>query len=136
MRLKNYFLASAAILSLSFMAISCTEESVTESEPDPTDLGDFAENDVVEWEAGRTVELKDHFTVPEGKTLIIKEGVQVIATGTVGMNGAPIEFTVKGNLYCQGTADKPVLFSIPENERTEANIFKGKKITTTVPKIS
>lgn len=126
MRLKNYFLASAAILSLSFMAISCTEESVTEPEPDPTDLGDFAENDVVEWEAGRTVELKDHFTVPEGKTLIIKEGVQVIATGTVGMNGAPIEFTVKGNLYCQGTADKPVLFSIPENERTEANIFKGK----------
>ena len=132
MRLKNYFWASAALISLSLMA-SCTEElendPIDDEKPgveDSTDLGDFTNNDVVEWEAGKIVELKDHFTVPEGKTLIIKEGVQVIATGKVGMNELPIEFTVKGNLYCQGTAEKPILFSIPENERTESNIFEGK----------
>ena len=132
MRLKNYFWASAALISLSLMA-SCTEElendPIDDEKPgveDSTDLGDFTNNDVVEWEAGKVVELKDHFTVPEGKTLIIKEGVQVIATGKVGMNELPIEFTVKGNLYCQGTAEKPILFSIPENERTESNIFEGK----------
>ena len=135
MRLKNYFWASAALISLSLMTISCTEETVGDSDTDKdnnsgvedsTDLGDFTNNDVVEWEAGKVVELKDHFTVPEGKTLIIKEGVQVIATGKVGMNELPIEFTVKGNLYCQGTEEKPILFSIPENERTETNIFEGK----------
>ena len=132
MRLKNYFWASAALISLSLM-VSCTEElendPIDDEKPgveDSTDLGDFTNNDVVEWEAGKIVELKDHFTVPEGKTLIIKEGVQVIATGKVGMNELPIEFTVKGNLYCQGTAEKPILFSIPENERTESNIFEGK----------
>lgn len=135
MRLKNYFWASAALISLSLMTISCTEETLGDSDTDKdnnsgvegsTDLGDFTNNDVVEWEAGKVVELKDHFTVPEGKTLIIKEGVQVIATGKVGMNELPIEFTVKGNLYCQGNEEKPILFSIPENERTEANIFEGK----------
>lgn len=86
------------------MTISCTEETLGDSDTDKdnnsgvedsTDLGDFTNNDVVEWEAGKVVELKDHFTIPEGKTLIIKEGVQVIATGKVGMNELPIEFTVK-----------------------------------------
>lgn len=104
MRLKNYFWASAALISLSLMTISCTEETLGDSDTDKdnnsgvedsTDLGDFTNNDVVEWEAGKVVELKDHFTIPEGKTLIIKEGVQVIATGKVGMNELPIEFTVK-----------------------------------------
>lgn len=131
MKLKNYFWASAAMISLSLMTISCSEENVKEPDSengteDSTDLGDFTNNDVVEWEAGKIVELKDHFVVPEGKTLIIKEGVQVIATGKVGINELPIEFTVKGNLYCEGTAEKPILFSIPESERTESNIFEGK----------
>lgn len=102
MRLKNYFWASAAMISLSLMAISCTEDNVADSDNDngsdvegSTDLGDFTNNDVVVWEADKVVELKDHFTVPEGKTLVIKEGVQVIATGKVGMNELPIEFTVR-----------------------------------------
>lgn len=29
-------------------------------------------------------------------------------------------------MYCEGTAEKPILFSIPEEERTNSNIFKGK----------
>ena len=131
MKLKNYFFASAAMVALSLMTVSCSEENVTDPEPEPgtegsTDLGDFTNNDVVEWEAGKVVELNNHFEVPEGKTLIIKEGVQVIATCKVGANELPIEFTVKGNLYCEGTAEKPVLFSIPESERTKDNIYAGK----------
>ena len=34
MRLKNYFWASAAMISLSIMAISCTEDNVTDSDDD------------------------------------------------------------------------------------------------------
>ena len=64
MRLKNYFWASAALISLSLMTISCTEETLGDSDTDKdnnsgvedsTDLGDFTNNDVVEWEAGKVV---------------------------------------------------------------------------------
>ena len=48
-----------------------------------------------------------------------------MSTEGVGANQQPIEFTVDGNLYCQGTAESPVLFSIEESQRTEANIFAG-----------
>ena len=77
--------------------------------------------------AGDTIaNLTNHYTVPEGKTLIIKAGAKVIvSTAGVGANHAPIEFTVKGNLYCEGTAENPVLFSVPEDERTEENALAG-----------
>lgn len=136
MKLRNYFWAIATMVSLSLVAVSCADETGDDSDTDDTentdnggtstDLADFENNDVVTWEADRVIELTDHFTVPEGKTLIIKEGVQVIANGTAGMNELPIEFTVAGNLYCEGTAEKPILFSIPEADRTDANIFAGK----------
>ena len=78
------------------------------------------------WPADTIINLTEHYTVPEGKTLIIKEGVQIIAsTEGVGANLLPVEFTVNGNLYCEGTEEKPILFSIPEAERTEANTFAG-----------
>ncbi|HIZ05556.1 MAG TPA: hypothetical protein H9818_06865, partial [Candidatus Phocaeicola gallistercoris] len=76
--------------------------------------------------ADTVINLTEHYTVPEGKTLIIKEGVQIIAsTEGVGANLLPVEFTVNGNLYCEGTEEKPVLFSIPEADRPEANTFAG-----------
>ena len=135
MRLKNYLLVSTALVALSFMA-ACTEE-------DPISNGDGTENtdgndennsenggetsdNVIVWPADTIVNLTGHYTVPEGTSLIIKEGVQIIvSTKGVGANHAPIEFTVNGNLYCEGTAEKPILFSVPEEERTEQNIFAG-----------
>lgn len=128
MKLKNYLLASAALMTLSCMSISCTDdtEPVIQKPVDPSELGDFAKEDVVTWDAGKIVELKDHFTVPEGKTLIIKEGVEVIATQKVGANELPIEFTVKEScivkvllrsLYCSLFQKKkePIQISLKEN---------------------
>lgn len=135
MRLKNYLLASTALVALSFMA-ACTEE-------DPIANGDGTENtdgndennggnseetndNVIVWPADTIVKLTDHYTVPEGKSLVIKEGVQIIvSTDGVGANHVPVEFTVNGNLYCEGTAEKPILFSIAEDERTKENALKG-----------
>lgn len=135
MRLKNYLLASTALVALSFMA-ACTEE-------DPIANGDGTENtdgndennggnseetndNVIVWPADTIVKLTDHYTVPEGKSLVIKEGVQIIvSTDGVGVNHVPVEFTVNGNLYCEGTAEKPILFSIAEDERTKENALKG-----------
>ena len=49
----------------------------------------------------------------------------IVSTAGVGANHVPVEFTVNGNLYCEGTAEKPILFSVPEDERTKENIFAG-----------
>jgi hypothetical protein len=61
--------------------------------------------------------------IPKGQTLTIQEGVTVIFDGD-GSQGAP-ELSVQGSLFSQGTAAKPVTFTIPETKRTKANIFAG-----------
>ena len=51
------------------------------------------------WEAGSTVNVTGHITVPEGESLTIEEGVTVIFSDAgVGVNHVAIEFTVDGNL--------------------------------------
>lgn len=140
MKLKNYLLAGTALVALSFMA-ACTEEDPiangdgTET-PGNNDDGNNDENadggngettdNIIVWPADTIVNLTNHYTVPEGKSLVIKEGVKIIvSTAGVGANHVPVEFTVNGNLYCEGTAEKPILFSVPEDERTKENIFAG-----------
>lgn len=81
------------------------------------------------WLKGTTVTVTGHIIVPEGKSLTIEEGVNVIFTpGGVGVNHTPIEFEVKGNLYCKGTAENPVRLTVPEANRTVANIFQSEHI--------
>lgn len=130
MKLKNYLLAGTACAALSFMA-ACSEENITDNgdgDGNEQDGGDDEDNtsSTIVWPADTIVNLTDHFVVPEGTSLVIKEGAQIIVSSKgVGANHVPVEFTVNGNLYCEGTAEKPVLFSVAEEERTEANIFAG-----------
>lgn len=133
LKLKKKLWAYTALMGVTLMgACSSNEpEMGTDSTPDP-DAGNTVsgevnwDNGTVIWPADTVVKLAAHFTVPQGKTLIIKEGAQVLFdTEGVGANHAPIEFTVDGNLYCEGTAEKPVLFSVDESLRTADNIFKG-----------
>lgn len=78
------------------------------------------------WKKGERIEIAKHVVVPEGKTLTIEPGVQVIFSAAgVGVNHAPIEFTVRGSLLVRGTASSPVLFSVPEALRTQSNTFAG-----------
>ena len=140
MNLKKYLFVGAALMSVSFFAACSDDENEPENPPveepggedpdepqGPVSLEDQWNNtNTVIWPADTVINLTEHYTVPEGKTLIIKEGVQIIAsTEGVGANLLPVEFTVNGNLYCEGTEEKPVLFSIPEADRTEANTFAG-----------
>lgn len=110
MKLKNYLLAGTALVALSFMA-ACSEDETIQNEnntenPGGNDGGDETNEDVIIWPGDTIANLTNHYTVPEGKTLIIKAGAKVIvSTAGVGANHAPIEFTVKGNLYCEGTAE-------------------------------
>jgi hypothetical protein len=78
------------------------------------------------WNKNTTVNVTGHITVPEGQTLTIEEGVQVIFDDNgVGANHTGIEFMVDGKLYCRGTVTHPVLFSVAPGKRTATNIFGG-----------
>ena len=145
MNFKKYLFMGAALMTLSFFAACSDDEPETpnnqetpgKEDPDepeepedpqtPVSLADQWKNaTTVTWPADTVINLTEHYEVPEGKTLIIKEGAQIIAsTEGVGVNHVAIEFTVNGNLYCEGTEEKPILFSIPEVDRTSDNIFAG-----------
>jgi hypothetical protein len=76
------------------------------------------------WEKYSVVQVTGHINVPAGKTLTVEEGVEVIInTNGQDANNTKIEFIVNGNLYCYGTEEAPVTFTVPASERTAANAF-------------
>jgi hypothetical protein len=77
------------------------------------------------WSKYSVVNVTGHINVPQGKSLTIEEGVEIIIS-TVGQdaNSTKIEFIVNGNLYSSGTEEAPVLFSVSAAERTVENTFK------------
>ena len=78
------------------------------------------------WEKNSTINVVGHITVPEGQTLTIEEGCQVLFDDNgVGASHTRIEFMVKGNLYCKGTDTNPVLFSVAPGKRIATNTFGG-----------
>ncbi|MCI6462656.1 MAG: Ig-like domain-containing protein [Prevotella sp.] len=79
------------------------------------------------WDAYTTVTVSGQLKVPAGKSLTIEEGVEVIFN-SADANGTGIEFTVDGNIYCKGTADAPILFSVPTNERKFSNVTDCKNL--------
>ena len=118
MNLKKYLFVGAALMSVSFFAACSDDENEPQNppveEPDepngddpegPVSLEDQWNNtNTVTWPADTVINLTEHYTVPEGKTLIIKEGVQIIAsTEGVGANLLPVEFSIakelKRNLF-------------------------------------
>ena len=139
MRLNQY-VASAALMALTLSACGDddpvnnviepeqpgNEQPATPEEPEQPTVSEVSGEVEGIWTKGSTIQVKGHLVVPAGKSLTIEEGVQVIFDEQgVGANHVPIEFTVDGNLYCQGTAEQPVLFSVTESSRTEANTFAG-----------
>jgi len=76
------------------------------------------------WEKYSIINVTGHLNIPEGKTLTIEEGVEIIVSSAgQDENNTKIEIIVNGNLYCYGTAENPVTFTVPANERTVQNTF-------------
>ena len=116
---SNVLAISAAAILLGMAA--CEEPATNQGQNPPA-----GEGGKTVWKADTVVNITDHYVVPEGDTLVIEEGVQVLfAEGGVGANHVPIEFTVDGYLFCNGTAEKPILFSVAEGSRTADNTFAG-----------
>ena len=121
MKAKSLLIASLAVVGMTFTA--CDEEP---GNPGGTTVENVAGEVSGVWEKNSVVKISGHITVPEGKTLVVEEGVKVIfSSNGVGVSHTPIEFIVDGNLYTQGTKENPVLFTVDESERTESNAFAG-----------
>ena len=121
MKAKSLLIASLAVVGMTFTA--CDEEP---GNPGGTIVENVAGEVSGVWGKNSVVKISGHITVPEGKTLVVEEGVKVIfSSNGVGVSHTPIEFIVDGNLYTQGTKENPVLFSVDESERTESNAFAG-----------
>ena len=118
----NYYLISAAIASMTLAACSnddlLDDNNQNNQEPEEQPSVESIEGEVSgTWEANSVINVSGHIVVPEGESLTIEEGVQIIFDDKgVGTNHTPIEFTVDGNLYCEGTAENPVLFSVAEED--------------------
>ena len=69
------------------------------------------------WKNDTTI--KNHVIVPVGKSLYIEPGVTVTMDDTI----VRPEIVVLGNLYCYGTAAKPITFTVAEQYRSEAKRF-------------
>jgi hypothetical protein len=72
---------------------------------------------------GRTYFLKGDLIIPEDEEVVVEPGVTIIAEKDAG--GIGYEITVEGSLIAEGTQAKPILMSIPEADRTMANVFAG-----------
>lgn len=79
-----------------------------------------------DWPAYSLVHVDGQVNVPAGKTLTIEKGVKVIInTANQDANDTKIEFIVNGSLYCYGTKNDSVLFSVAAASRTANNTFTG-----------
>jgi len=117
---------AAFVLAASLMVACNDDENVTPSPTPERDTTTVVGEVSGTWEKGSVVNVSGHITVPEGKTLTIEEGVEVIfSSNGVGANNTPIEFVVDGSLYSKGTAENPVRLTVSQSERTEANTFAG-----------
>lgn len=66
------------------------------------------------WTKGATITVNGHLVIPEGKSLTIEEGVKVIMNSP----GMGQEILVYGSLYCNGTKESLVTFTVPESAKS------------------
>ena len=108
--------AVAALLSLA----ACSEDNSGEEpggqEPgteEPGGEGSVYPASAIVWGKDSTVVLTDHFVVPEGQSLYVEEGVTVVSNNTT----VKPEIVVLGSMYCLGTRENPITFTVEEGSK-------------------
>jgi len=123
----------SGIIALSLLSIvSCKkEENVKiDDDPNPSDVIPITES-TTELKGkmkgillkGKTYYLKGDLIIPEGEEIVAQECVTIIAEPDT--NGIGPEITVQGSFISLGTETCPNLFTVPQDKRIDANIFKG-----------
>lgn len=120
------------ILTIAFTAFSlvaCSDDENEQPIVEPVPPAEVTAGSTASgtWTTGTTVHVSGtHVTVPEGESLTIEPGVTVVFDdGGVGASHTPIEFIVDGALYCKGTEEQPIRFTVNEDKRTPKNAFAG-----------
>lgn len=115
MKIKNLFYL-ALVASVAF--VSCSKDDADIPTPDPTPDPSpsikYPAGSIV-WAKDTTVILTDHFLVDKNKSLYVEEGATIIANN---IDKKP-EIVVLGNMYCMGTAENPVLFTVADGLKTD-----------------
>lgn len=114
------------MLGAAMSLASCSESDDPEIQSSHSEISESEMKAWGTWKSGSEINLDRHLVIPEGESLTIEPGVKVIVSSAgVGVNHTPIEIIVKGNLYALGNEQQPVLFTVEESKRTEANTFAG-----------
>lgn len=109
MKTKFFFIFCIAGLFLT----SCQKANTYVDRSIETNTGSGISGEVFGiWERGSVKHIGGDIIVPQGKSLLIEEGVTVIMDSV-----KKPEFIVKGNLYCMGTQQNPVLITGPAETR-------------------
>ena len=106
-------ICAIAALSLTFAACGNDEPSGNGQTPDVPEIE--YPNSAIVWGKDSTVILDDHFVVPENVSLYVEEGVTVIASNTE----VKPEIVVLGNMYCMGTEENPITFTVEESSKND-----------------
>lgn len=104
---KLNFIFAAMLTVVAFSSCDPTENVDTKTYPEGA----------LVWKNDTTI--KDHVIIPVGKSLYIEPGVTVTMDDTVKRP----EIIVLGNLYCYGTSEKPITFTVAPQYRTEDKRF-------------
>lgn len=115
---SNYF-KSLLLLSGIALFVSCDKDS-NDLGPDGSEnvtppTSEIYPSGAIVWKKDTTVLLKDHFVVKADQSLYVEEGATIIASN----NDIKPEIIILGNLYCMGTAEKPVVFTVEESAKTD-----------------
>jgi hypothetical protein len=73
--------------------------------------------------AGKTYIMTGDLIIPENEEIVAEAGVTIIVQ--IPTDGIGYEITNHGSFISLGTQQNPNLISVPENMRTDANIFAG-----------
>ncbi|MEG2947286.1 MAG: hypothetical protein RR837_11205, partial [Bacteroidales bacterium] len=119
MNSKSFYFKSLLLLPAFALFASCDKENSNDgidsgTNPNQPTEGIYPNGSIV-WKKDTTVILKDHFLVEAGKSLYIEEGATIIASNV----DVKPEIIVLGNMYCMGTAEKPILFTVDEASKSD-----------------
>lgn len=117
---KYYFLTG--MIAIGSLVSSCSKSKKTEGPVDPANnTSDTLSGEVSgTWTKGKTIYIKGDVIIPEGKSLVIEEGVTVMM-----LNVAKPEFIIKGNFYAEGSAAAPIKFTAQNNPETFGDHWGG-----------
>lgn len=117
MKMKKliYMFIAATLVMTSCKKDKKTEPAVEETPVNPNELSGekTLEGGEVQglWKQGARITVKGSLVIPEGKSLTIEEGVTVMFANS----SVKQEVLVYGNLYCKGTAQNKIKFTVTDD---------------------